>query len=57
MQYKEKTLASLIIREITEDDGEKELAIDILKNGYNIISRTIYDEEKAQQILELITEV
>lgn len=55
-QYKEKRLASLIITEITHHNGEKELSIDILKDGYNIISRTIYDEEKAQQILKLITE-
>lgn len=56
MGYKEKKLASLIITEITHHNGEKELAIDILKDGYNIISRTIYDEEKAQKILKLITE-
>lgn len=56
MNFKEKKLASLIITEITHHDGTKELAIDILKDSYNIISKTIYDQEKAQKILELITE-
>lgn len=55
-KYKEKKLASLIITEITHHDGTKELAIDILKDQYNIISRTIYDDDKAQLILALITE-
>lgn len=56
MSYKDKALASLIITQITHHDGTKELAIDILKDGYNIISKTIYNEEKAKKILELITE-
>ena len=56
MSYKDKALASLIITQITHHDGTKELAIDILKDGYNIISKTIYNEEKAQKNLELITE-
>ena len=56
MSYKDKKLASLIITQITHHDGTKELAIDILKDGYNIISKTIYNEEKAKKILELITE-
>lgn len=55
-QFKEKKLASLIITEITHHDGTKELAIDILKDSYNLISKTIYDEDKAKKILELITE-
>ena len=55
-QFKEKKLASLIITEITHHDGPKELAIDILKDQYNLISKTIYDEDKAKKILELITE-
>lgn len=55
-KFKEKKLASLIITEITHHDGTKELAIDILKDSYNLISKTIYDEDKAQKILELITE-
>ena len=55
-KFKEKKLASLIITEITHHDGTKELAIDILKDSYNLISKTIYDEDKAKKILELITE-
>ena len=55
-QFKEKKLASLIITEITHHDGTKELAIDILKDSHNIISKTIYDQDKAKKILELITE-
>lgn len=56
MNYKEKRLASLIITEITHHDGTKELAIDILKDSYNIISKSIYDTERAELILSLITE-
>ena len=55
-KYKEKRLASLIITEITHHDGTKELAIDILKDGYNIISKSIYDTERAKIILSLLTE-
>ena len=55
-KFKEKKLASLIITEITHHDGTKELAIDILKDSYNLISKTIYDQDKAKKILELITE-
>jgi len=56
MNFKEKKLASLLVTEITHHDGTKELTINIMKDSYNIISKTIYDQEKAQKILELITE-
>lgn len=38
---------------IIEIDGEN--AIEILYNGYNIVQETIYDDELATQILELIS--
>lgn len=45
-------LLSINIR--TEDDGEK--VIEILYNGYNIIQETIYNDELANKILQLINE-
>lgn len=35
-------------------NGEPEFAVEVLKTGYNIIDRTIYDNELAIQIIELI---
>lgn len=35
---------------LREEDG----AIDILFNGYNIIAKTIYNEELTKQIIKLI---
>ena len=55
MNFKEKKLASLLVTEITHHDGTKELTINIMKDSHNIISKTIYDQEKAKKILELIT--
>ena len=55
MNFKEKKLASLLVTEITHHDGTKELTVNIMRDSYNIISKTIYDQEKAQKILELIT--
>ena len=43
----------LTINIIEEDDGK---AIEILYNGYNIIQETIYDDELAAQILELVND-
>lgn len=37
---------------IIEIDGEK--AVDIMRNGYNIIQETIYNDDIAAQILQLI---
>ena len=54
--FKEKKLASLLVTEITHHDGTKELTINIMKDDHNIISKTINDQDKAQKILELITE-
>lgn len=48
----EKQLLNIQIR--TDEDGEK--YIDILYNGYNIIQETIYDNELAGKILELVNE-
>lgn len=45
-------LLSINIR--TEDDGEK--VIEILYNGYNIIQETLYDDELAEKVLQLINE-
>lgn len=39
---------------IIEIDGEK--AIDILENGYNIIKESIYNDELAKKILNLLKE-
>jgi len=55
-KFKEKKLASLLVTEITHHDGTKELTINIMKDSYNIISKTINDEDKAQLILSLLTE-
>lgn len=43
----------LTINIIKEDDGK---AIEILYNGYNIIQETIYNNELADQILQLVNE-
>jgi DNA-binding MarR family transcriptional regulator len=51
--YTEKELKNIIIKEVGEDN-EKQIVIDILKNGYNIIEQTIYNEQLAKKILELI---
>lgn len=56
MNYKEKKLASLLVTETTHHNGTKELTINIMKDDHKIISRTIYDQEKAEKILKLITE-
>lgn len=45
-------LLSINIR--TEDDGEK--VIEILYNGYYIIQETLYDDELAEKVLQLINE-
>lgn len=44
----------LTINIIKDDDGGK--AIEILYNGYNIIQETIYNDELAEQVLQLINE-
>lgn len=46
----EKQLLNIQIR--TDENSEK--YIDILYNGYNIIQETIYDNELAYKILELV---
>lgn len=55
-KYKEKKLASLIITEITHHDGTKELTINIMKDDHQIITRSIYDVDRAEIILSLLTE-
>ena len=55
-KYKEKKLASLIITEITHHDGTKELTINIMKDDHKIITRSIYDVDRAEIILSLLTE-
>lgn len=42
----------LTINIIKDDEGEK--TIQILYNGYNIIQETIYNDELAEQVLQLI---
>ena len=55
-KFKEKKLASLLVTEITHNDGTKELTINIMKDDHQIISRSIYDVERAEIILSLLTE-
>ena len=55
-KYKEKKLASLIITETTHHDGTKELTINIMKDDHKIITRSIYDVDRAEIILSLLTE-
>lgn len=43
-------------RHIIIEEIEDELAITILQKGYNIIERTLYEPELAQQILDKIKE-
>lgn len=45
-------LLTLIIEK--NEDGEKE--IQILYNGYNIIQETLYNDELASKILQLVNE-
>ena len=54
--FKEKKLASLLVTEITHYDGTKELTIKIMKDDHQIITRSIYDTERAEIILSLLTE-
>ena len=54
--FKEKKLASLLVTEITHHDGTKELTINIMKDDHKIITRSIYDIERAEIILSLLTE-
>lgn len=44
----------LSINIIECEDGEK--AIEVLYNGYNIIQETIYSDELAEQVLQLINQ-
>lgn len=45
-----KTLLQIQIIEL--DDGSK--ALDVLKTGYNIIEKTIYNNDIAEQVLQII---
>ena len=55
-KYKEKKLASLLVTEITHHDGTKELTINIMKDDHKIITRSIYDVDRVEIILSLLTE-
>lgn len=55
-KFKEKKLASLLVTETTHHDGTKELTINIMKDDHQIITRSIYDVERAEIILSLLTE-
>lgn len=46
----EKTLMEIVVKQ--NESGEK--FIDVLRQGYNIIDYTIYDEKAASQILKTI---
>lgn len=48
-----KTLATIQIVEI-EENGKSQKCIDILKDGYNIVDKSIYDDEKVNKILEIL---
>lgn len=43
-------------RQIIIEEIDGELAVTILQKGYNIIERTLYEPELAQQILDKIKE-
>lgn len=47
-------MKTLLQIQVVEIDGEK--AIDILRTGYNFIDETIYNDELASKILQLINE-
>lgn len=53
---KEKTLLRLEVREWQGHEGKTEKCIDILRNGYNIIEETIYDDDLAEKIVEIIND-
>ena len=53
---KEKTLLRLEVREWQDHKGNTEKCIDILRNGYNIIEETIYDDDLAEKIVEIIND-
>lgn len=44
----------IIVESYEQEDGEKYYIIDVLKDGYNIIDFTIYDDELGKNILEAI---
>lgn len=50
----DKTILSLEVRQWEDHEGNIEMCIDILRSGYNIIEETIYNDEIARQVIEII---